>query len=323
MKKLVSLLAAAGISAAMLMPVNTFADDVYTPLCYFTVNPDANVKILSGDTVCVSKKALESGDITLDANVRIEDKEQQTYVISAKWRSTSDYIILENPVDASVSTGTVKEYVTKDGKKFTTDLTPFCYSTITSDNTMKIPYDVTPVYKPELNSIYLTCYRSFIMYPSPLEVLGSSTDEYPFASFDIVIDSETPEGEYDVIFSTKNNTSGANDVLSHGGTVVNSKETRDFVPRTRDLKIIVADYDLGDVNQDGAIDALDASEVLMAYADHATGKDYRITTSQQLAADVNNDNAIDALDASHILGYYAFIATGGSGSMTEYMAAQK
>jgi hypothetical protein len=66
----------------------------------------------------------------------------------------------------------------------------------------------------------------------------------------------------------------------------------------------------GDVNEDGNIDAIDASIVLAEYANIATSKPETFTSSQKKAADVNEDGNIDALDASAILSYYAAAATG-------------
>ncbi|MBQ8296368.1 MAG: DUF4430 domain-containing protein [Ruminococcus sp.] len=79
-------------------------------------------------------------------------------------------------------------------------------------------------------------------------------------------------------------------------------------------------YILGDVDNDGSINALDASMVLTAYANTATGKDSGLTAAQELAANVNNsDYAVNALDASEILSYYAYTATGGQASLHEYL----
>lgn len=73
-------------------------------------------------------------------------------------------------------------------------------------------------------------------------------------------------------------------------------------------------YGFGDVNNDGAIDAIDASLVLTEYARSATGKELMFSETQTIVADVNIDEAIDAIDASAILSYYAYKATGGTGS---------
>lgn len=76
---------------------------------------------------------------------------------------------------------------------------------------------------------------------------------------------------------------------------------------------------LGDVDNDGAVNASDASMVLAEYAIIATGGTAKFSEEQFIASDVNTDGATDASDASSILGYYAYIATGGSGTIEEYL----
>ena len=68
-------------------------------------------------------------------------------------------------------------------------------------------------------------------------------------------------------------------------------------------------FDIGDVNNDGQINAVDASSVLSYYAMISTNKDGGYTEEQKLAADVNNDGQINAVDASCILSYYAYVST--------------
>jgi len=76
---------------------------------------------------------------------------------------------------------------------------------------------------------------------------------------------------------------------------------------------------LGDVDNDAAVNASDASMVLAEYALLATGGKPKFTEEQFIASDVNTDGATDASDASSILGYYAYIATGGNGTIEEYL----
>ncbi|MBQ8297239.1 MAG: hypothetical protein IJX77_05590 [Ruminococcus sp.] len=77
-------------------------------------------------------------------------------------------------------------------------------------------------------------------------------------------------------------------------------------------------FSLGDPNDDGSINALDASAVLTEYALTATTGAPGLEFVQRKAADVNCDGAVNALDASEILGYYAYTATGGAGCFAEY-----
>lgn len=66
---------------------------------------------------------------------------------------------------------------------------------------------------------------------------------------------------------------------------------------------------LGDINNDGYINAVDASTVLTYYALISTNKDGGFSSTQKASADVNNDGLINAVDASCILSYYAYIST--------------
>ena len=66
---------------------------------------------------------------------------------------------------------------------------------------------------------------------------------------------------------------------------------------------------LGDVNCDGIIDAVDASNVLKHYAYISTDQKGEFTDVQKSVADVNNDGEINAVDSSNILAYYAYVST--------------
>ena len=55
---------------------------------------------------------------------------------------------------------------------------------------------------------------------------------------------------------------------------------------------------------------MDASQILKEYALLSTGKS-SFSEEQSLASDIDNDGKIDAADASKVLGYYAFLSSGG------------
>lgn len=69
-------------------------------------------------------------------------------------------------------------------------------------------------------------------------------------------------------------------------------------------------YQKGDMDLNGAIDALDASKALTYYAETSVGNTPEITAEEFYAGDYDCNNKIDALDASEILTYYAKKATG-------------
>lgn len=78
-------------------------------------------------------------------------------------------------------------------------------------------------------------------------------------------------------------------------------------------------YNLGDVDNNSVIDAVDASKVLAYYARISTKQDGGFSDSQKKAADVNKNGIIDAVDASKILAFYAHISTGGKLTFEEFL----
>ena len=77
--------------------------------------------------------------------------------------------------------------------------------------------------------------------------------------------------------------------------------------------------ELGDVNGDNSVNAVDASFALSIYAAESVGSNVLISDSQKTTADVNSDGAINAVDASIILSYYAYSSTGGTASLNEFI----
>lgn len=79
-----------------------------------------------------------------------------------------------------------------------------------------------------------------------------------------------------------------------------------FLLDTNGDEIYDVPVEKGDVNFDGSIDASDASEVLLAYANMSTRNSADI---DKVFADFNEDGIIDATDASDILAKYAELST--------------
>lgn len=67
---------------------------------------------------------------------------------------------------------------------------------------------------------------------------------------------------------------------------------------------------LPDIDGDGSITPRDASMILSAYSNLATGKESGLTPEQERAADANMDGLIMPLDASLVLSFYSELATG-------------
>lgn len=325
MKKFVSFFtaAAAVLNLAASVSVSAANEEKYIPLYYFKVSETENINVISEDTVHITRDVLKNGDFSMNIGVYIEDEIHKIYFASAKWRSESEYITLDNLLDPTVTGDEYTEYITSEGNKFTTNLTPFCFAEINSDSTMKIPYTPQIAVKPEINSMYFSYMTS---YPNPFSWLGASSYEYAFTSFDAVFDSTIPDGVYDIVFATPENTKVSegevlSGVVSHGGMALSQTNFYSFYPEVRNLRIIVSDsFMLGDANIDGRIDAVDASLVLSDYALTATGGESSLNEIQQAAAEVNKDGNIDAIDASAILSYYAYTATGGTSSLEDFLS---
>ncbi len=80
---------------------------------------------------------------------------------------------------------------------------------------------------------------------------------------------------------------------------------------------------LGDVNEDGKIDAKDASDILVEYSKMSTGGASSFSDKQKTAANVNGDDKIDAKDASAILSYYSYTSTGGKEDIESFLKSNK
>ena len=74
---------------------------------------------------------------------------------------------------------------------------------------------------------------------------------------------------------------------------------------SQSLYIPPVEPDIGDVNSDGYVDAVDAAKVLKHYAAVSTGKDGYIPKEMQKYADVDENGRIDAVDAAAILVIYS------------------
>lgn len=80
---------------------------------------------------------------------------------------------------------------------------------------------------------------------------------------------------------------------------------------------------LGDVNEDGILNASDASAVLVAYSKLAVGDSSGLSETGETAADVNSDSKIDSSDASLLLSYYSYKSTGGTDDILGFVEHNK
>lgn len=125
------------------------------------------------------------------------------------------------------------------------------------------------------------------------------TEEDPGSWVNYVYNVKIVQEDTDEVYATETTEKTEN------GTKVVETELTLYIPESA-LK--------GDVNDDGLINAVDASAVLSEYALTSTGGQPTFTQKQMKAGDVNEDGVINAVDASKILSYYAVLATGGTPS---------
>ncbi|WP_028516903.1 leucine-rich repeat protein [Ruminococcus flavefaciens] len=109
------------------------------------------------------------------------------------------------------------------------------------------------------------------------------------------------------------------------GTLTTTSSQTTNQTTTTTLQSSQIEYNLGDVNDDGQINAVDASSVLAYYAMISTNKDGGYNEAQKLSADVNNDGQVNAVDASNIMAYYAYLSTTKENiiSLAEYINKRK
>lgn len=82
----------------------------------------------------------------------------------------------------------------------------------------------------------------------------------------------------------------------------------------------LSEFALGDVDENGTVDASDAAAILTAAAKMGAGEDSGLTNVQKAKADVNADGEIDASDAALILQYAAEVGSGNDvGSLDEFL----
>lgn len=74
-------------------------------------------------------------------------------------------------------------------------------------------------------------------------------------------------------------------------------------------------YEIGDLNQDGAINASDAAKILIASAKLGAASSSELNVGQEYAADVNGDGVINASDAALVLIYAAKVGAGETGEL--------
>lgn len=149
--------------------------------------------------------------------------------------------------------------------------------------------------------------------------------DVPEGEWKVVVEKEgyrTAESEWLSVLPVQTNVNLQ--LIENASQTTTSVTTTTSITTTETLTTTTSqpvEYKLGDVNNDGRIDAVDASTVLAYYAMISTNKDGGFDDNQKSAADVDHDGMINAVDASNILAYYAYVSTTNEKvmSMEEFM----
>lgn len=291
MKKIISALSAAAMLLAA-APVSAFADEVdvrtYEPTIYFKATTESPVVTLPSGMPYVNTKAM-TDTVKIPSQVFVKDEGKCVGQFTFKWLWSDDNVYLDNvqnPIEAGLSSP-YKGYDTADSiSKF--------YSA--ENKMMGIDYSNT--------------------HYKPLELTGDASDSYPVALFDTNVKKTAAPEYYDITFKTDQ------PYVSNIAYRISETETRDVRPKDKyapPLKIAVSDRALGDVNDDGIVDGMDATAVLTDYAKVSANKDSIFNKAQSIAADVNGNLIVDGVDATILLTYYAYISTHPELPLVDFM----
>lgn len=319
MKKMLSAAAAAILAAMPVFSAFTVnAADYYSPLFYIKAQSGLNTDADGNILVNIDELSASQEGLLLNADVFIQDDALNCWSVNPKWKSDSEFITLNhlcNPL-----------------RDHPENLDVYAYAETDENGDLKVyRHSVLNTVDKECNTMNYTCMKmpaviNGYMDDSPMIPYGEKSDDYPLTSFDMIVSPDTPPGDYEIFFLTEPIDYPDQRITTVSTCKTDTDPSRDFVPRTQSIHIIVSEdgtvpsYILGDLNGDGAVDSTDASAVLAAYARVSTGNTYRLNRQQIAAADINEDSSVDSSDASLILMYYSYISTGGTISFEDYLA---
>ncbi len=281
--------------------IHTFAEETTV----FYMKP-SELPVSDDGAVHISPDEFADGDYTLRVDVFFKDDSQTAWYVSPKIRCASDFIKLENELDP------------------TNPPVEFAYSETDSEgNLVRNDYAVIVSPSQKYNVINFSCRNASYSF-TPMIPYGEFSDSYRLTSFDAVINSEIPSGEYLIYFLMEPEDYEDQRVCEVSLRV--NGESIGTAVEPQNLRIIIDSeepvFSLGDVNADGTVDASDASDILAEYARLSTSEPSRFTDTQTAAADIDKNGAVDASDASLVLGYYAYISTNDFIEIEEFIELQ-
>lgn len=299
MKKVMcaALAAILSLTSASAMSVSSFAegnDDIYVPRLYMKIADGQDLTLDEDGNIVLSRSEIGNG-ITVKAEVYIEDTSLTCWSVAPKIKSASQYISMAKGYDP----------LPKDGSPYLV----YAYAETNENgdlicNNHSTELSIDTAY----NVINYSVYKQRTMTDSsPLKTYkNSASNEYPILTFDMEISPNTPYGEHSVYFLTE-----PEDEPDQRCTTVAMRVNGSTVltPETSGFNIKVDGVNLGDINNDGKIDASDSAEALVSYAKVSTGNDDGLTDLQFEAGDIDFNGKVDASDSASILVYYSYVST--------------
>ena len=286
MKKVVSIISALALTVGMAASLSANAADSAAPIVSFSAKAQADkgVELLAGgDVVYVNKKAADANGAVVSSEVYLSDSNAAAGWVCVRWACEKQGLTLQN----------IKEPATKPYKSYTND-------TIVSEKTKSDGVKV-------LSALYCDDKVPTDGKLKPLQLTGEKSNSYPLATFDAAVD-KSAAGSYDITVYNKNQ-SFTYVTYRTGDNPEYAPDNEKYKLICKDLRVNVSDRLLGDVNNDGKINAVDASEILSAYANIATSRPVGLSDEALAAADVNGDRSVNAVDASNVLSFYAYQST--------------
>lgn len=283
MNKIPVFMTAAVLAMSAVTPFCASAESTesYVPVMYFSVEDNEKISVLPNGTVYVNTQNLTEEN-KIRVNVYIRDDSKSCWTVAPKIKCADVYIKFNEDAVDPAEVGENSPYLSSSYELYNTRDEEY--------NTLNMSFSA-PIFGD---------YKSF-----PLT--GEATDDYPLAYFNASVDSGIESGTYRIYFLTE-----SEDYDGQRTTTValidENGNTMTVTPEVKEQKIVASDRDLGDVNNDGLIDTVDATAVLMEYARLSSDKDSEFETGQTVSADINDDGLVDTVDAAGILGYYAYIS---------------
>jgi len=283
MKKFVSIISSLALTVGMAASLS--ANAAGSPEVYFKAKETKGVEVLKSGNVYVNKSAADANGAVISSEVYLKDPNAAAGWVAVRWASEKAGVSLQNLKDPATKpySGYSNEEITSVKEK--SDGVKVFSAMYYDDN---IPTDSKEL--------------------KPMKLTGEKSDSYPLATFEAAVD-KSAAGSYDINIYDKNQSFTF-------VTYRNADNSPEYTPDGEknklicsNLRINVSDRLLGDVNNDGKINAVDASTILSAYANVSTGAASGLTDEAMAAADVDGDSKINAVDASNVLGYYAYQST--------------